>query len=477
MPNGNGLLNPINADYLVIGAGATGMAFTDALIADSDATVVLADRRHGPGGHWNDAYPFVRLHQPSAFYGVNSLPLGHDRIDESGLNAGFYEQASGPETCDYFRRALDDLLASGQVTWRGSHEYVGTDSNGNRLSSRVTGQETVVRVRKVVDATYLNTEVPARHQPHFEVDPGARVVTPNELVELADPADRFTILGAGKTAMDVCTWLLFQSVAPEDIRWVRPRDAWTLDRAFAQPLDLVAGMVQGLANAYQAAAEASDLEDLYARAEACGQIHRLDPEVEPDMFHGATLSAAEREQLRRITQVIRKGRVRRVGADALVLDEGTVPTARGELHIDCTAHGLGWAPPRPIFEAERIIPQPTRVGMLPFSAALIGFLEASGREDEEKNLLTRPNPDPRTRNRLDWAWSTYIGAVNEAAWGPEEDIQAWLQRSRVNIGRAVRDHLDDERMQAAVAGVVTHMSGAIANLGRLLQDRQMANAR
>ena len=470
-------MDPINADYLVIGAGATGMAFTDALIADSDATVVLADRRHAPGGHWNDAYPFVRLHQPSAFYGVNSSPLGHDRIDESGLNAGFYEQASGSEICDYFRRALDHLLASGQVTWRGSHEYVGTVGNGHRLSSRVTGQETVVRVRKVVDATYLNTEVPARHEPDFEVDPGARVVTPSELVELADPADGFTILGAGKTAMDVCSWLLCQSVAPEDIRWVRPRDAWTLDRTFTQPLELVAGMVEGLADAYEAAAEASDLEDLYARAEACGQIHRLDPEVGPDMFHGATLSAAEREQLRRITQVIRKGRVRRVGVEAVALDEGSVPTTRGELHIDCTAHGLGWAPPRPIFEGDRIIPQPTRIGMLPFSAALIGFLETSERDDEEKNRLTRPNPDPRTRNRLDWAWSTYIGAANEEAWGPEKDIQAWLQRSRLNIGRAMRDHLDDERMQAALAGVVTQMGGAIANLGRLLQDRQIANAR
>jgi hypothetical protein len=439
--------------------------------------VVLADRRHAPGGHWNDAYPFVRLHQPSAFYGVNSLPLGHDRIDVSGLNAGFYEQASGPEVCDYFRRALDHLLASGQVTWRGSHEYVGTNGNGHRLSSRVTGQDTVVRVRKVVDATYLNTEVPARHEPDFEVDPGARVVTPSELVELAEPADAFIILGAGKTAMDVCTWLLCQSVAPEDIRWVRPRDAWTLDRTFTQPLDLVAGMVQGLADAYEAAAGASDLEDLYARAEACGQIHRLDSEVEPDMFHGATLSAAERGQLRRITQVIRKGRVRRVGIDTLVLDEGTVSTTRRELHIDCTAHGLGWAPPRPIFERDRIIPQPTRIGMLPFSAALIGFLETSERDDDEKNRLTRPNPDPRTRNRLDWAWSTYIGAANEAAWGPEEDIQAWLQRSRVNIGRAVRDHLEDDRMQAALAGVITHMSGAIAKLGRLLQDGQTANAR
>ncbi|MDQ3728649.1 MAG: hypothetical protein M3355_03565 [Actinomycetota bacterium] len=464
------------ADYLVIGAGATGMAFTDALIADSDATVVLADRRHAPGGHWNDAYPFVRLHQPSAFYGTNSLPLGHDRIDESGVNAGFYEQASASEIRDYFRRALDHLLASGQVTWLGGHEYVGTDGDGHRLLSRVTGRETMVPARKLVDATYLNTEVPARHDPDFDADPGARVATPNELVELSDPADRFTVLGAGKTAMDTCTWLLSRSVAPEDIRWVRPRDAWTLDRSFTQPLDLVAGMVEGLADAYEVAAEASDLEDLYARAEACGQVHRLDPEIEPDMFHGATLSAAERGQLRRISRVIRKGRVRRVGIDTLVLDEGTEPTAPGELHIDCTAHGLGWAPPRPIFERDRVTPQPTRFGMLPFSAALVGFLEASERDDGEKNRLARPNPCPRTRNRLDWAWSTYIGAANEVAWGPEEDIQAWLQRSRVNIGRAVRAHLDDERMKTALVRVGTHMSAAIANLGGLLNDRPVLTA-
>jgi hypothetical protein len=464
------------ADYLVIGAGATGMAFTDALIANSNATVMLADRRPVPGGHWNEAYPFVRLHQPSAFYGVNSLSLGHDRIDVSGVNAGFYEQASAPEICNYFRRALDQLLASGQVTWRGSHEYVGMGGNGHRLSSRVTGHETVVRVRKVVDATYLDTELPGRHEPGFEVDPGVRVVTPNQLVELTDPAERFTLLGAGKTAMDTCIWLLAQSVPREDIRWVRPRDAWTLDRTFTQPLDLVAGMIEGLADAYEAASEAADLEDLHARAEACGQLHRLDPEVEPDMFHGATLSAAEREQLCRITQVIRKGRVRRVGIDALVLDKGTVPTTQGELYVDCTARGLGWAPPRPIFEKDRITPQPTRMGMLPFSAALIGFLETSQRDEEQKNRLARPNPTPRTRDRLDWAWSIYLGAVNEAAWGPEEDIQTWLQESRVNIGRSVHAHLGDERMQAALARVATHMGGAITNLGRLLQDRQMVNA-
>ncbi|OWY61309.1 hypothetical protein B7486_64465, partial [cyanobacterium TDX16] len=65
---------PFSTDYLVMGAGAVAMAFTDALLeASEDATVVLVDRRDRPGGHWNDAYPFVRLHQPSSFYGVSSV--------------------------------------------------------------------------------------------------------------------------------------------------------------------------------------------------------------------------------------------------------------------------------------------------------------------------------------------------------------------------------------------------------------------
>jgi len=58
------------------------------LITESNADIVMVDSRHAPGGHWNDAYPFVRLHQPSAFYGVNSMPLGDDSIDQYGLNAG-----------------------------------------------------------------------------------------------------------------------------------------------------------------------------------------------------------------------------------------------------------------------------------------------------------------------------------------------------------------------------------------------------
>ena len=63
-------------DSLVKGCGAMGMAFVDTLLQETDAHVTIVDPRPGPGGHWNDAYPFVRLHQPSILYAdfMNSHP-------------------------------------------------------------------------------------------------------------------------------------------------------------------------------------------------------------------------------------------------------------------------------------------------------------------------------------------------------------------------------------------------------------------
>ena len=71
-----------------------GMAFADTLLTDTDARIILVDKYAKPGGHWNVAYPFVTLHQPSAFYGVNSTELSSGRIDASGLNQGLGELAS-----------------------------------------------------------------------------------------------------------------------------------------------------------------------------------------------------------------------------------------------------------------------------------------------------------------------------------------------------------------------------------------------
>ena len=63
----------IDTDYLVVGAGASGLAFADTLVAEAkNVEVTVIERQQAPGGHWLHAYPFVRLHTPSAYYGVNS---------------------------------------------------------------------------------------------------------------------------------------------------------------------------------------------------------------------------------------------------------------------------------------------------------------------------------------------------------------------------------------------------------------------
>ena len=106
----------LHVDYLISGAGAMGMAFADVILHESDKTIALVDRRAAPGGHWNDAYPFVRLHQPSAFYGVNSRALGDDLIDKVGWNKGLYELASKGEVCAYYDRVMrEQFLPSGRV--------------------------------------------------------------------------------------------------------------------------------------------------------------------------------------------------------------------------------------------------------------------------------------------------------------------------------------------------------------------------
>jgi cation diffusion facilitator CzcD-associated flavoprotein CzcO len=57
----------LETDYLIIGSGAVGTAFADTILTETDATIVIVDKLHQPGGHWNFAYPFVTLHQPWHF--------------------------------------------------------------------------------------------------------------------------------------------------------------------------------------------------------------------------------------------------------------------------------------------------------------------------------------------------------------------------------------------------------------------------
>jgi hypothetical protein len=58
-----------------------------------------------------------------------------------------------------------------------------------------------------VDTTYVGVTVPSMRPPPYPAAERLRCVAPNELPQLPSH-DRYVIVGAGKTAMDTCLWLL-----------------------------------------------------------------------------------------------------------------------------------------------------------------------------------------------------------------------------------------------------------------------------
>lgn len=459
----------IEIDYLVVGAGASGMAFADTLVPRTDADVVIVDRRHDPGGHWNDDYGFVRLHQPSAYYGVDSLPLGADGIDASGPNAGFYERASRVEVCDYYRRVLEErLIPTGRVRFIPVTEYLGEESGEHAIRSVLTGETTAVRVRrKVVDATYIATTIPSTHKPSFSIDPGVRLVAPNHLVRLEDPASAFTVIGAGKTSMDTVCWLVDQEVDPDSIRWIRPRDPWIVDRGWMQSLTRIGSIAEWLARETEACAEAIDERDLLSRLEDKDVFRRLDPQIEPSVFRGATLSEQEHATIKSIGDVVRMGRVIHVGMGSVTLQQGSIPTRVGEVFVDCSARGIGTPPTRPIFEPGRITLQRVQVGIDPFSPALIGVVEATDRAEEEKNRLCPPNRVTGEAGGV--ASDLLITLTARVAWFGEPDIWKWQANTRLSPFRDARLYMTDEA-RASVNRLFASTAPAIENLQRIAAE-------
>lgn len=427
-------MTTIESDYLLVGAGAMGLAFADTLLTElPEATITIVDRHGKPGGHWNDAYPFVTLHQPSAFYGVASLPLGSGEIDSLGLNAGFYELASGPEVSGYFDSVMRRrLLPTGRVRYLPMSEHKGE----GRVVSLLSGAETQVKVgRKTIDSTYLGTTVPATHTPKFHIGEGVQLVPPNALPDLwrrpeALPT-HFTVLGAGKTAMDSIIFLLNAGADPARITWVAPRASWFFNRIKVQPgIEFFEHSVGGQLALMQAQAAATSAADLFLRLEACGFMLRIDRAVQPEMFHYAITTEAEIAVLSRVQDVVRGQRVTALAAGRMVLTGGERAMPAGTLYIDCTASAVERRPPVPVFQSGLIVPQMVRIPQPCFSAALIAWIEAHVEGQAAQNALTSAVPLPDGIG--DYPRACLVNLFNQGIWSQHPALSAWIRDCRLD---------------------------------------------
>ncbi len=459
-------MRTLTTDYLVVGAGAMGMAFTDALIDHADVHVALVDRRHAAGGHWQDAYPFVQLHQASLFYGVASTVLGRGTVQRTGPEAGLHERARRAEIQAYYDDILyRRLLASGRVTFLGGSEY-STDGAAHLVTSRVSGETTVIDVRRrVVDASYLSPTIPATTPPPFGVGADVRVIAINDLGRLVETPTGYVIVGSGKTATDGIVWLLANGVEPDRIVWVRPRDPWMLDRAVVQPDPVVA---LGLAADVMAAAtDAESADDFFLRLEAAGVMLRIDPDVLPTMAKAPTVGRWELDLLRTIDNVVRLGHVVSVTRREMVLDHGSLPLRPGALVVHCAASGLASPPMAPVWAPDKIRLQTVRAGFPCFCAALVGYVEATRDDDRERNRLCPPNVYSDVP--ADWARMQMRGTIAARRYGAETDIAAWANSCALNPARIEPARRDDPAVRAALARVADAGDRGLAGLAELAE--------
>jgi hypothetical protein len=461
----------MDVDYLIIGAGASGMAFLDTILAETDATVAIVDRRAAPGGHWVDAYPFVRLHQSSAFYGVPSRPLGRDRTIPAGRNAGLPEMAGKAEILHYYQDLMEnDYLPTGRVTWFPMSEHLGDGTirnlaNDETIRVEVTG--------KIVNAAWLGerASIPATHRRGFDVAPGVSITAPHELPDRAPEHRRFCILGAGKTAMDAVLWLLDAGVDPDRIAWVRPRDYWVFLRENVVPdAAFFAATMQGNLADLASLGTAATVRAHCEAMETAERWQRIDTDTWPTGFHAAVCSRAEIAALRTVRTVIRKGRVTRITPETLVLQGGDVATDPGTLHVDCTASGgarIGADAPA-IFAANCITLLMIRPFQPLFSAALIARIEAMGLPDTDANALARAVDFHDTP--AEFLAVQGAGMMNQYAWNQVPELRDWIDRCRLNAAHHLMRGLDpkDSDKMALLAQFGPLTRAAMQNLPRIL---------
>jgi hypothetical protein len=224
-----------------------------------------------------------------------------------------------------------------------------------------------------------------------------------------------------------------------------------LNREVVQPDPAVfLGMAAGI---MRAAAAAASLDDLFRRLEDARIMLRIDWSVAPTMAKAPTLATWELDQLRSIEHVVRMGHVRRAEPGRLSLDEGAVAMRKDAVVVHCAASGLQNPPLVPVWRPSTITLQPIRAGFPCFGAALVGYVEATRTDDEDKNRLCPPTPYGNTL--ADWAIMNVRGTRATASFGSEPDIKAWADGVALNPARSPSGRAGDvddplSRLQAEI---------------------------
>jgi len=398
------ITHELPCDYLIIGAGTSNLSFLDTLLDQlPNATFILADRFSSPGGHWTKSYPFVRLHQPSCSYGVNSLPLGTNLTKSGAEDYDSNDRATGKEVCGYYGRVVDKMKATKRVEVYFNTEYVwNEDTQTHQLISTTSDESGGAKAYTVNCTKIVKTEtrvvVPSMRNAPFHVDKSVSIAPINALPkQLAGERmqSKYVVIGAGKTGTDAILYLLENGVDQGAITWIISRDIWYFirDGLIPNPIPGKKYWKYILDGLFSPLMESPSAKEFFLNAEKTGSVGRIDPDASdhPVIFKGAMIDKSDLERLRLVEDTVRLGRVNSISTNKIILDRGTIPfSSDSTLIIDCMAEDFfgyyDFEEDFEVFNTGRI-----RLGPLLFifnpsaTSAIIAFLESEFYDDSIKN--------------------------------------------------------------------------------------------
>jgi hypothetical protein len=230
-----------------------------------------------------------------------------------------------------------------------------------------------------------------------------------------------------------------------------PRDAWYLDRANTQPgLENFEHNMAYVAHQFDAIVEASSVDDLFPRLEARGALLRLDLGITPSTFRCAVVSQGELAQLRRVSDIVRLGRVQALESTRMVLARGTLPADPDTLYVDCSASAIQMPPGLPVFDGNTINLLMVRACQPTFSGAVIAYVESHFTDPVEQNAMCAVVPSPEYP--IDWLRMWLVTLVNAGRWRQDSAMNAWLMQCRLNAAAVMMRGVapDDETRMALV---------------------------
>lgn len=306
-------------DYLVIGSGASSIAFVDTLLTElPTAKIVMIDKKQAPGGHWVDAYGYVHLHQPSLLYGVASRQLEGNwlKLLVGKMTLPWKHRASKHEILTHFKQFVDDKQASGQLTYFPNCSYdfeQEVEGNVHRFSTNDGKKTYSVEVsEKMVNGILGECIIPSKVPPKFPIDEGISIMTPNQIYDshhakTLERKTHYVVLGAGKTAMDAVVYLQrHANVKTQNISWVISNDVWMLAREGpGSPWSYSEALLR----------HDGDQDKACLELEQTGAFVRLSKDVTPTKFRFPVIGKDELKLLRQIKNLIRRGRVSAIKQD------------------------------------------------------------------------------------------------------------------------------------------------------------------